>query len=507
MKVSTLHKRVVFIMFFVSTLVMAGPKAFNIVDFGAIGDGKTDNTKIIQQVINEASKSGDGKVIIPEGTFLTGVLHLKSNVTLHLTKHAVLLGSAKRIDYGPEKASPLIVAKGQYHIAITGTGTIDGNGRELIKDIYKMLHAGTLEDHEWQQYNPWHQQRPAERNRPMMLYVYDCDDITVKDITLKNGLCWIQDFRNSSNIIIDNIKVKSTTFLNNDGIDLTDCKNARITNCFVDAADDGICLKSSTSNMLCENIYIANCKVRSSASAIKLGTASSGGFKNVTIENMEIYDTFRSAIAIESVDGGHIENINVSNINAVNTGNAIFIRLGHRSGESIGTAKNIHIKNIKVQVPLGRPDAGYEMSGPEVREAHNTFPSSIVGVPNHNIENVVIENVEISYPGLSQKEIAYVPLTHLMNVPERIQDYPEFSMFGELPAYGFYVRHVKGITFKNVKLTLENKDFRPAFIFDDVEGLEMNNIDTPTREKGQIILTNSTKTSVDKETKLLTEHL
>ncbi|WP_302884915.1 glycoside hydrolase family 28 protein [Wenyingzhuangia gilva] len=498
-------------MFFISTLVTANQKTFNIVDFGANGDGKTDNTKIIQQVINEASKSGDGKVIVPEGVFLTGVLHLKSNVELYLSKNAVLLGSAKRIDYGPKKASPLIVAKGQYHIAITGTGTIDGNGHELIKDIYKMLHAGTLEDHEWQHYNPWYQMRPAEKNRPMMLYVYDCDDITVKDITLKNGLCWIQDYRNSTNIVIDNIKVKSTTFLNNDGIDLTDCKNASITNCFVDAADDGICLKSSTSNMLCENIYIANCKVRSSASAIKLGTASWGGFKNVTIENIEVYDTFRSAIAIESVDGGHIENINVSNINAENTGNAIFIRLGHRSGQSIGTVKNIHIKNIKVQVPLGRPDAGYEMSGPEVREAHNTFPSSIVGVPNHNvenvvIENVVIENVEISYPGLSKKEIAYVPLTHLANVPERIQDYPEFSMFGELPAFGFYVRHVKGITFKNVKVTLKNDDFRPAFVFDEVEELELNDINTPKQEKGQIILKNTTEISTDRETKLLSEH-
>ncbi|MGY5353360.1 glycoside hydrolase family 28 protein [Wenyingzhuangia sp. IMCC45467] len=490
-----------------TVFAFANKKEIVITDLGAKGDGVTKNTEIIQKAINEASKSGNGKVIVPKGVFLTGVLHLKSNVELHLTKNAVLLGSANRIDYGAQKASPLMVAKGQYHISITGTGIIDGNGHELIKDIYKMLHAGTLEDHEWQHYNPWHQMRPAEKNRPMMLYVYDCDDITIKDITFKNGLCWIQDYRNSSNIVIDNIKVKSTTFLNNDGIDLTDCKNARITNCFVDAADDGICLKSSTPNMMCENIYIENCKVRSSASAIKLGTASWGGFKNVTIENIEVYDTFRSAIAIESVDGGHIENINVSNINAVNTGNAIFIRLGHRSGQSIGSVKNIHIKNIKVQVPLGRPDTGYEMSGPEVREAHNTFPSSIVGVPNYNIENVVIENVEISYPGLSKKEIAYVPLTHLANVPERIQDYPEFSMFGELPAFGFYVRHVKGITFKNVKVMLENKDFRPAFVFDEVKELELNNIKTPKQEKGQIILTNSTVKDTNKETTLLIEHL
>lgn len=482
----------------------ATPKQFNITDFGAKGDGVTDNTLIIQKIIDNASKTGEGKVIIPEGVFLTSVLHLKSHVELHLKEKAVLLGSAKRITYGAKAASPLIVAKGQRNISITGKGVIDGNGYELIKDIYRMLKAGTLEDDEWKHYNPWHQLRPAEKNRPIMLYVYECDTVKIKGVTFKNGLCWIQDYRNSTNIIIDRIKVKSTTFLNNDGIDLTDCKNARITNCFVDSADDGICLKSSTSDLICENIYIANCKVRSSASALKMGTASSGGFKNVTIENIDIYDTFRSAIAIESVDGGIIENIKVSNIKAVNTGNAIFIRLGHRSGDNIGHIKNINIKDVKVQVPLGRPDAGYEMSGPEVRAAHNTFPSSIVGVPGYHIENVHLENIEISYPGLAVKEIAYVPLTHLSLVPERIQDYPEFSMFGELPAWGFYVRHVKGLTLKNVTLKLQDKDFRPAYVFDDVETLKMNQIQIPQNEPGQIILKDTQKIILDDNTTNLT---
>ena len=500
-----LNKLNILVFFLGVTLSYAQIKKVNIGDLGAIGDGETDNTHIIQSAINKASKENGGQVIIPKGIFLTRVLHLKSNVELHIQEGGVLLGSAKRITYGAKAASPLIVAKNQQNIAITGKGVIDGNGYKLIKDIYKMLKAGQLEDREWQHYNPWYQLRPAEKNRPIMLYIYGCDSIKVKDITFKNGLCWIQDYRNSSNIVIDNIKVKSTTFLNNDGIDLTDCKNASITNCFVDAADDGICLKSSTSDLLCENIYVANCKVRSSASAIKLGTASSGGFKNITIKDIEVYDTFRSAIAIESVDGGKIENINVSNINAINTGNAIFIRLGHRSGDTIGSVKNISIKNIKVQVPLGRPDAGYNMNGPAVREAHNTFPASIVGVPGHTIENVVLENIEISYPGLAVKEIAYVPLTHLGLVTERIQDYPEFSMFGELPAWGFYVRHVNGISFKNVKLTLENDDFRPAYVFDDVKGLKMRKIETPIKAKGQAILKDSEPTDLDKKATLLVE--
>lgn len=106
----------------------------NILDQGAKGDGKTDNTQIIQKAIDDASASGNGKVIVPEGTFLTGVIEIKSNVEINLAENAVWPGSAKRLDYGPKDASPLIVAKGQHNFSITGKGTIDGNGNELIKD-------------------------------------------------------------------------------------------------------------------------------------------------------------------------------------------------------------------------------------------------------------------------------------------------------------------------------------------------------------------------------------
>jgi parallel beta-helix repeat protein len=108
----------------------------------------------------------------------------------------------------------------------------------------------------------------------------------------------VQNYQNCTNLIIDSIKVESNTFWNNDGIDITDCKNVRITNCAINSDDDGICLKSSDRKSCCENIYIANCTVRASASAVKLGTASWGGFKKITIRDIKVYDTFRSAIAI-----------------------------------------------------------------------------------------------------------------------------------------------------------------------------------------------------------------
>ncbi len=165
-----------------------------------------------------------------------------------------------------------------------------------------------------------------------------------------------------------------------------------------------ILLNQGNGVVYCENIQVLNCKVRSSASAIKLGTNSYGGFKNIVIKNIQVYDTYRSAIAIQSVDGGVIENIIVENVYAINTGNALFIRLGNRirnRGEDAkaGSIKGIHIKDLTCEVPLEHPDYKYQIRGPELPFFHNVLPSSIVGMPYSKIEDVVLENVKILYPG------------------------------------------------------------------------------------------------------------
>jgi len=134
---------------FISITGSAQTKTYNITTYGAVADGKTNNTIAIQKAINEASAGGGGRVVVPAGKFITGVLTLQSNVDLHVDKGAFLLGSAIRADYGEGKASPLIVSNNQHHIAITGQGTIDGQGDELIKEIYSRLNAGTLQDTEW----------------------------------------------------------------------------------------------------------------------------------------------------------------------------------------------------------------------------------------------------------------------------------------------------------------------------------------------------------------------
>jgi hypothetical protein len=323
--------------------------------------------------------------------------------------------------------------------------------------------------------------------------------IEIHDVTLRNSSGWLQTIELCANVIYDGVTIYNRAYWNNDGFDFIDCTNVLITNCTVDAADDGICLKSHNPGYFNEEVKISDCIVRSSASAIKFGTASLGGFKNIAIENIKVFDTFRSAIAIESVDGGFIENVSVSNIIAKNTGNAFFIRLGHRSGEYAGSVKNISIKNVKVEVPFGRPDIDYDLRGPEVNFFHNPFPSSIAGIPGHKIENIILENIEINYPGRASKGMAYIPLSRLDQVPEQVDEYPEFSMFGELPAFGLYVRHVDGIILKNIRFTLSDLDFRPAFVMDDVLGLSMKDIEIPKPGKGQLILKGVAEYQLDED--------
>ena len=492
-------------------------KNYNIVDYGAIADGKTLNTKAIQAAIDSANSSKGGKVIFPKGKFLTGSIEMKSGVDIYLEESAVLLGSTNPNDYKTMETegrpvSPksddnsqlaLVLANNANNISLSGKGLIDGQGRALALNIDSLYHLGILKDPNYSKGNL----RPSETVRPKLFRFSECHQVKISDLTIKNGACWGLSFELCSNLTITHIALTNRAYWNNDGMDITDCHNVRITNCDVNSADDGICLKSYYPGHFNDSIYIADCTIRSSASAIKFGTASYGGFKNVTIKNIKIFDTFRSAIALESVDGGVIENINIQNIDAVNTGNAIFIRLGHRDGETPGIVKNILIKDVKVQVPFGRPDINYDMRGPEVDFFHNPFPSSIVGIPGHDIENVVLENIEIDYPGRASKGMAYVPLSRLDQVPEDIKDYPEFSMFGELPAWGFYVRHASGLTFKNIKLTLANHDFRPAFIFDDVNSLKMEQIKLPDSWKEQIILYKTENGQLDSNAKSATKTL
>lgn len=448
-------------------------------------DGVTLCTEQLQAAIDKIAKRGEGTLVLTTGTYLSGSVFLKSGVTLRLEKGATLLGSTnpyhyRLIDVGvsgddsrnDNACMALLMAQDAQRVRIENEGVIDGNGLQLALNADSLHHTG---EHVDAHYNT-RRQRPSELVRPKLLFLTGCNEVTLTGGKYQSSANWGLSFDQCKNMRIEGVEVLNRAYWNNDGIDITDCQDVVITKCRINAADDGICLKSYHTDACNQNIQVEDCDIVSSASAVKFGTASWGGFKHINIGNIRVKDTFRSAIAIESVDGGLIEDVNVHDIHAVNTGNAIFIRLGQRAGERKGSIRGVTIKNLYCQVPFGRPDEAYDLRGPEVDFFHNPFPSSICGIPGNVIKDVRIEDVTIECPGRATRGMAYMPLWRAQDVPEQVKKYPEFSMFGELPAYGFYLRHVDGITFENVRLVLKAEDFRPAFVMEDVQNVSYQNV-------------------------------
>ena len=234
---------------------------------------------------------------------------------------------------------------------------------------------------------------------------------------------------------------------------------------------------------------------RSSANGIKFGTYTRGKFRNFKFKNIKIYDTYRSAITIATVDGATIEDVEIDGIESIHTGNPIFLRTGtrHTRDDQKPILRNIVIKNMYAEVPLDKPDAGYSYEGPVEDLPRNVLPSIIYGNPDIRIENVRLENIEIVYPGHADPEYAYRGSSkeELDAIPEMETSYPEFSNWKELPAWGFYIRHADGIVFDNVKITVDGEDYRPAIVTDDVNGLRLKDVqiidDNAPKGKKQII--------------------
>ena len=469
-------------------LAQAQAKDYQMTMFGIKSDGVTLNTRSIQKGIDFIAENGGGRLVFTVGRYLTGSIHLKSNVTIHLGPGAVLVGSTNPYDYDLEMKSwyALILANKQQNIGITGTGTIDGQGRELANNFLEQVYAGVIKDK---------LELGRVNNRPKLVYFRECTNVLVKDVAMKNPAFWTQTYDQCRNLTIDGIKVHSRAYWNNDGMDIVDCNGALIKNCYVDATDDGICLKSHSDTTVCQNVKVYNNVVCSSASGIKFGTASRGGFKHIRIIKNTVFDTFRSAITVQAVDGGQVEDVIVDSLRAINTGNPIYLVVGERREGHRSSMDNVHISNVYAEVPATKPDAGYEYEGPLSSKPRNISPSGIVGLKDNKITHVSIENVELVYPGGGNPLYAKVGLDELDKVPEQPKSYPEFSQHGELPAWGFYVRHVNGITFKNIKLKALKKDYRPAIVLDDVHHGTFTHIETEepsSQKKEQIYVYKST---------------
>jgi polygalacturonase len=425
--------------------------------FGILPGGLVLNTRSIQFGIDYISQNGGGRLVFPVGRYLTGCIHLKSDVTLQLEEGSVLLGSVNPLDYDRQNTAfdhnyntslALILGLNQHDIGITGKGVIDGQGKELASAVGEMLNKGFILGGTMS--------RPNEDQRAMILNFFGCDQVTIKNITFKNSACWVECYNLCKNLTVDSISVESRAFWNNDGIDIVDCENVKISNSYFVCSDDGICLKTLDAGTVNQNIWIQNNSMTTEASGIKFGTASSGGFKNIHIINNTVFDTYRSAIALEAVDGAAIENIEIDSLKGENIGNGIFLRAGARKGSRKGRVENVSIENVTVII---RTETN----------PNKVLPALIItGLPDQIISNIRLKNIEIKLPGGADRSLAKISHGNLASVPEKANGYPEFTMFGELPAWGIYVRHVRDIQFSGISISAAKADFRTAVVLDDV---------------------------------------
>jgi polygalacturonase len=447
-------------------------KIFNVKEYGAIADGITKNTEAIQKAIDACTDAGGGKVRIPAGSFVIGTIQIKSNVTLSLDYGAELLGSQDINDYPIDNLSParegqsqcLFYAKDATNIRFEGLGTIDGRGTHVA----------------------FPKRRPGQRgdNRPRLIRFEDCENLTFSGVTFKRPAFWGIHLIDCKTIHFNAITLRfRNNNFNNDGLDLDGCENVLIENCDLETGDDAICLKSSRNP--CRNIVVRDCRLASNTAALKFGSSSHGGFIDVSVTNCYFYDCPMGAMKLAMVDGGRLENIQISRIVMERVGCPIFIRLGNRGssfgkgGEvPVGTLKNIRISDVVAEVTVEDrakiTEAVYkgvkENTTPGVTDSEKSKagPIMITGIPGHFVEDIILENVKISFPGHGTEEDSK------RIVPEKENAYPEQFQFGVLPVWGAYIRHAKNIEFRNVELTLRGDDARQKIVLDDVEGFIEN---------------------------------
>ena len=448
------------------------PGRYDVSRFGAVGDGRAIDTDAINKAIDAAVAGGGGTVVFHTGTFLSGSIHLKSHVALFIDHGAAI--EAGPIDKAPcDPPEPnqwdkfqdfghshwhnsLIWGEDLDDVAIYGTGTI---------------HGTTLS-------------RSANANSPggtgnKAIALKNSRNITIRDITILHGGHFAILATGVDNLTVDNVKMDT----NRDGIDVDACRNVRLSNLTVNSPfDDGICLKSSYGLGVAratENVTITNCQVsgfdegtyldgtykrtvrygrdgeRGPTGRIKFGTESSGGFKNVVITNSVF--SYCRGLAIETVDGGDTEDIVIDNITMRDIANApIFIRRGSRArtpgDPPPGVMRRIIVSNIVA-------------SG--VRDQQGILVS---GIPNYPIEDLRLSNIRIHYTGGGTAADA------ARDPDEKEKDYPEPDMFGRLPVYALFARHVAGLDVRGVDFSFETREARPAVQLRDVMRVDMDNV-------------------------------
>jgi polygalacturonase len=462
---------------------MAHAGILNVKLFGATADGQTIDGPAINRAIDAAAAAGGGTVYFPAGTYVSYSIRLKSRVSLYLDQGATIVAASTPLegtmsdgydvaepqnpewndfqDYGHNHwHNSLIWGEGIHDFSILGPGLIWGRG----------LSRGHSKDADLPDTT-----KPGVGNKAIALK--NCCNVILRDFSILRGGWFGILATGVDNLTIDNLKIDT----NRDGMDFDCCRNVRVSNCTVNSPiDDGICPKSSfalgyprpTENLTITNCFLTGGYVIGSVldgswkrlsddspqqGRIKCGTESNGGFRNITISNCVFEHS--CGFALETVDGALCEDITIVGVAMRGTWNSpLFLRLGARmrgpTTSEVGTLKRILISNI----------TSYDAA---------QLPSILSGVPGHPIEDVKISDIYLHQRGGGDAAMARI------EAPEREKQYPEPSMFGPLPATGFFVRHVRNLEMSNIEVATAKRDLRPAFALIQVDGADLFRVRVP----------------------------
>ncbi len=349
------------------------PQDFLITKHGAIADGKTDCTQAFRDTIDECSKAGGGRVVVPAGDYLTGPIQLKSNVNLYVAKDATIHFSIDRDKYLPVvltryestevmNYSPFIYALGQENIAISGEGTLDGQAsaagwykwKQSKQDVDALAQMGNTDvPVEQRIFGAGHELRPN------FVQPYRCKNVLIEGIHLMNSPMWVLTPTLCTNVTIQNVRVDSKGAPNTDGCDPDSCQDVLIQDCEFNTGDDCIAIKAGRNrdgrrvNVPCQNIVIRNCKFEAGHGGITAGSETSGGIRNVFAENCsfdssDLLMAFR--LKTNPMRGGFIENFNVRNstVNSSQYGIHLTMQYEHVStGDTVPSIRNVRFENVR----------------------------------------------------------------------------------------------------------------------------------------------------------------
>ena len=454
-----------------------GNMKINVLENGIVSSSEIIQTKKIQELLDIASEHKK-TLYFPKGTYVIGTIHLRNNSSIELEEGALIFGAPSFYDFDQQEKidypayqdqshtyfdCSLLIGKNVSNISICGKGVIDMRSVWDEDNVRDIVHRG-----------------------PKCITLKECNNISIFDITVLNATDLGIYFAGCDTVLIDGVKMRTHI----DGISPDNSKNVVIKNCDVETGDDAVVFKSSYSlNRLdiCENIKVFNCRIKSRCNPIKFGTETNGGFKNISVENCELYDSRICGISVESVDGANIDGITFNNIKMTNIGAPFFVHLGKRlrgpEGTKIGSIKNVFFKNISFTGPYHVFDCVAWNYVTYVAKDFKQFPgfyskheieptgtwqitSNVCGLENHLISNIQFENIYLELDG-GVKEFS-------KTVPTECPEYPEIYAYGRvLPAYGIYFRYVDGVKIKNVKIKLLNEDKREPFVFENVKNISI----------------------------------